>query len=201
MKLDDLRGWNYIVYLLLKYNIRNQVFDLKELYKFEEFFKSVYPNNNTIKDKLRQTLQNLRDKGYLKFIERGKYQLLEVTDWLTIEEENTQELVYLLSNESIPGWVKIGRTKQIETRLIDLYNTSVTLPFKEEYLIPTTTFNESYKLEKSIHEIIDTINPDLRKNTEAYKREFFKLTVDDAKKIFDLVVKINSVTIIDSIRQ
>jgi hypothetical protein len=148
-----------------------------------------------VKDKIRQILQNLRDKGYLQFISRGKYQLIEVSDWMVVEEDNTQELVYLLSNEAMPGWVKIGRTKQIERRLKDLYNTSVPLPFKEEYTIPTTTFNESHTLERSIHEIIDTINPNLRKNTEASKREFFNLSIDDAIRVFDLVVRINAVSI------
>ena len=163
MKLDDLRGWNYIVYLLIKNNMGNREFKLEEIYAYEPYFKSIYPNNTFVKDKIRQILQNLRDKGYLQFISRGKYQLIEVSDWMVVEEENTQELVYLLSNEAMPGWVKIGRTKQIERRLKDLYNTSVPLPFKEEYTIPTTTFNESHTLERSIHEIIDTINPNLRK--------------------------------------
>lgn len=195
MKLDDLRGWNYIVYLLIKNNMGNREFKLEEIYAYEPYFKSVYPNNTFIKDKIRQILQNLRDKGYLQFISRGKYQLIEVSDWMVVEEDHTQELVYLLSNEAMPGWVKIGRTKQIERRLKDLYNTSVPLPFKEEYTIPTTTFNESHTLERSIHEIIDTINPNLRKNTEASKREFFNLSIDDAKRVFELVVRINAVSI------
>lgn len=53
----------------------------------------------------------------------------------------------------------------------------------------------SEELEKSIHSIIDTINPELRKNTEAYKREFFKLSVNQGKKIFKLVAEINHVEI------
>lgn len=43
------------------------------MYQFEENLKLKYPNNNFIKDKLRQQLQILRDKGIIEFIGRGKY--------------------------------------------------------------------------------------------------------------------------------
>lgn len=32
-----------------------------------------YPNNQPVKDKIRQQLQVLRDKGYLDFVSRGYY--------------------------------------------------------------------------------------------------------------------------------
>jgi type II restriction enzyme len=38
--------------------------------------RNKYPNNNFIKDKIRQQLQKLRDKWYLEFLERGKYRIL-----------------------------------------------------------------------------------------------------------------------------
>lgn len=50
-------------------------FLLEDVYIFEEELKAKYPDNNFIKDKLRQQLQILRDKGYLEFISRGKYKL------------------------------------------------------------------------------------------------------------------------------
>jgi type II restriction enzyme len=40
---------------------------------FENHFKEKYPNNNFIKDKIRQQLQQLRDKGIIEFIGNGKY--------------------------------------------------------------------------------------------------------------------------------
>jgi len=36
-----------------------------------------YPNNNFIKDKIRQQLQLLRDKGILEFTSRGNYRKLK----------------------------------------------------------------------------------------------------------------------------
>jgi hypothetical protein len=39
--------------------------------------------------------------------------------------------------------------------------------------------------------LIDEINPNLRKNTNANKREFFNLSVEKGKKLFLLVAKIN----------
>jgi hypothetical protein len=86
----------------------------------------------TFKEKLRQTLQNLRDKSLLSFQSRGTYQLLTDLKFVSNRKTNQQEIVYLLSNDSIPGWVKIGRTNAIDRRLKELYNTSVPLPFKLE---------------------------------------------------------------------
>lgn len=190
----NLKGWNYIVYILIKNNFNYKTFGLKDLYAFEPYFSQVYPSNLHVKEKLRQTLQNLRDKGLILFISKGNYQL---SQQLTMEEPiqvQHQEMVYLLSNDSIPGWVKIGRTNSIDRRLKELYNTSVPLPFSLVKSIITNTFEESSILENSIHNIIDTINPSLRKNTEANKREFFKMTSDEGKSVFQLVIKIMGIT-------
>lgn len=43
------------------------------------------------------------------------------------------EIVYILTNESMPGYVKIGRTQNIERRLKELYSTPVPLPFECHY--------------------------------------------------------------------
>lgn len=51
-------------------------FSLDEIYNFEPVLKEKYPNNNFIKDKIRQQLQFLRDKGYLEFVSSGKYRVL-----------------------------------------------------------------------------------------------------------------------------
>lgn len=185
-----LKGWNFIVYTLIKNNFKSELFNLSDLYKYEPYFSLVYPSNYHIKAKLRQILQNLRDKGLLQFKEYGNYQLIYDDVLIPINEENHQELVYLLSNESIPGWVKIGRTNSVDRRLKELYNTSVPLPFKVEETITTNTLEESRVLEKSIHSIIDTLNPNLRKHTEAYKREFFMMSTDEGKSIFKLVTQI-----------
>jgi type II restriction enzyme len=50
-------------------------FTLDEVYAFENDLSQLHPENKHIKDKIRQQLQFLRDKGYLEFINRGSYRL------------------------------------------------------------------------------------------------------------------------------
>jgi len=52
-----------------------QEFTLNEVYAFEDELKKLHPENGHIKDKTRQQLQILRDKGYLDFVSRGRYKL------------------------------------------------------------------------------------------------------------------------------
>ena len=191
----NLKGWNFIVYILIRNNFKYSVFGLKNLYAFEPYFCQVYPSNMHVKDKLRQTLQNLRDKELIQFNSKGNYQLSQQIVMEEPKQIHHQEMVYLLSNESIPGWVKIGRTNSIDRRLKELYNTSVPLPFRLVDSIITNTYEESSFLENSIHSIIDTINPLLHRQTEANKREFFKMTIDEGKSIFKLVSQIVGISI------
>lgn len=51
-------------------------FTLGEIYIFEDYFKSRHPNNNNIRAKIRQQLQILRDQNFLRFISRGKYEVI-----------------------------------------------------------------------------------------------------------------------------
>ncbi len=53
--------------------IPNRNFRLEDVYKFEAELKLKYPNNHFIKDKIRQQLQVLRDKGVIEFVSRGTY--------------------------------------------------------------------------------------------------------------------------------
>lgn len=53
--------------------IKKDSFSLDDVYKFEAKLKLKYPNNNFIKDKIRQQLQLLRDKGMIEFTTRGNY--------------------------------------------------------------------------------------------------------------------------------
>jgi len=57
-------------------SLHKNEFTLQEIYDFESALKQKYPNNNFIKDKIRQQLQLLRDKWYLEFIGSWKYKLL-----------------------------------------------------------------------------------------------------------------------------
>ena len=50
-------------------------FTLEDVYKYESELQKLHPDNQHIKDKIRQQLQILRDKGYLDFISKGYYRL------------------------------------------------------------------------------------------------------------------------------
>lgn len=187
MEVEKLSGWNHLVYTVIKSKFKHNVFSLKEIYAFFDEFKFIYPNNFHIEAKIRQTLQNLKQYEIVRRIEAGVYQMI-INDLAFIEEyKNKKDYVYLVSNESIPGWVKIGRTNSIQSRMRSLYNSSVPFPFKLEKIIETKSMRESLVIEKGIHSFIDTVNPSLRKETEAKKREFFKLPVDKGIEIFNII--------------
>lgn len=68
----DARGW--ILNILNCVNqISDREFTLQQMYQFESFLAQKYPENHHIKDKIRQQLQILRDKGIIEFIGRGQY--------------------------------------------------------------------------------------------------------------------------------
>ncbi len=48
-------------------------FSLSDVYKYESHFKTIFPNNNFLKEKIRQQLQFLRDKGIIEFKGKGQY--------------------------------------------------------------------------------------------------------------------------------
>lgn len=50
-------------------------FSLDEIYSFAKFLGEKHPNNKHIKDKIRQQIQFLRDKGYLDFVTRAMYRI------------------------------------------------------------------------------------------------------------------------------
>src|SRR3989344_8191597 len=50
-------------------------FMLDDVYAFENELSKLHPDNKHIKDKIRQQLQILRDRGYLQFTGRGNYSL------------------------------------------------------------------------------------------------------------------------------
>ncbi|MEI7509179.1 MAG: DpnI domain-containing protein [Flavobacterium sp.] len=73
----ESRGWILDILKCIE-EIKKQSFTLEELYAFENRLKVKYPNNNHIKDKIRQQLQFLRDKGLIEFNGRGNYKKIEL---------------------------------------------------------------------------------------------------------------------------
>lgn len=71
----EARGWALDVLTCVEK--LNTDFSLKELYAFEDWLSVKHPENNHIKDKIRQQLQILREKGLLEFINAGTYRLIK----------------------------------------------------------------------------------------------------------------------------
>ena len=75
----------FIVNMTWKKNLKKEIennnldlgiFNLEELYRFSYYNLSMkYPNNNTIKASIQRTLQDIRDEGYLIFLNRGEYKV------------------------------------------------------------------------------------------------------------------------------
>lgn len=79
-KSVESRGWAIDVLSCIE-KIGHTEFTLEQMYQFEAELAMRYPNNHFIKDKIRQQLQALRDKGCVEFIRRGKYRLVTNTDF------------------------------------------------------------------------------------------------------------------------
>lgn len=58
-------------------SIQKESFTLDEVYRFEEKLRQRHPDNNFIRDKIRQQLQMLRDKNIIEFLGHGKYKKIE----------------------------------------------------------------------------------------------------------------------------
>jgi type II restriction enzyme len=68
----ESRGW-LIEILKIIDGIPGKEFKLADVYFFENYFKEKFPKNNFVRDKIRQQLQVLRDKGILDFKGNGLY--------------------------------------------------------------------------------------------------------------------------------
>ena len=77
-------------------------------------------------------------------------------------------VVYVLTNPSMPGYIKIGFTNDLRRRLRDLDTTGVARPFEPYTTVSTTKYKE---LEKVIHHELDK----LTKTRTRINREFFEL--------------------------
>ena len=72
----DSRGWTIEILRILE-KIPSKNFALKDIYSFEGELQRKFPNNNFVRDKIRQQLQVLRDKGLLKFKGNGRYSKMQ----------------------------------------------------------------------------------------------------------------------------
>lgn len=78
------------------------------------------------------------------------------------------EIVYILINEAMPGYAKIGRASNLEQRMRSLDNTSVPLPFECFY---AARVNDAALVEKLLHDAFADFR--VHKN-----REYFEIAPD-----------------------
>lgn len=69
---SDSRGWTIEIIKIVE-RIKKKKFTLKEIYSYEKELQWKFPNNSFIKDKIRQQLQLLRDRGLIEFNGMGTY--------------------------------------------------------------------------------------------------------------------------------
>jgi type II restriction enzyme len=70
----EARGWLIEVMKCVD-AVGKQEFQLDDVYAFETELSRLYPDNRHVRQKIRQQLQVLRDRGYLDFVSRGYYRL------------------------------------------------------------------------------------------------------------------------------
>lgn len=93
------------------------------------------------------------------------------------------EIIYILINEAMPGYVKIGRTANLEQRIRSLDTTSVPLPFECFY---ACTVTDSQFVERQLHDAF----MDHRVRSS---REFFEISPERAVAALKLA-EIDNVT-------
>lgn len=87
-------------------------------------------------------------------------------------------IVYILTNTAMPGFVKIGITEgQIETRMRQLDNTSVPLPFE---CFMARSIEDAVRWERALHEAFGD-------HRERRSREFFRLSPDKPAAILRMI--------------
>lgn len=75
-KSTEAKGWTLDVLKCVD-RINSNDFTLNEVYQFEAELKAKHPENNFVKDKIRQQLQVLRDMNIIEFVSRGHYRKIK----------------------------------------------------------------------------------------------------------------------------
>ena len=105
---------------------------------------------------------------------------------------NVVGYIYILTNPSIPDYVKIGYAENVDKRIRGL-NNKTALPFS--FRVYATYGVSIPYTDKQIHSIIDQLNPDLRavevRDGKSRRREFFAMEPETAYKILHAIAEIH----------
>jgi len=100
---------------------------------------------------------------------------------LTYTPDTTKQYVYVLTNATIPGLIKIGYTKNLPEKRVKQINASTGVAEDFEVAWAFACYN-GIELEQEVHKYCEAF----RHNN---KREFFKMTVDEAKAVIERLGK------------
>ncbi|NVK30122.1 MAG: GIY-YIG nuclease family protein [Gammaproteobacteria bacterium] len=88
------------------------------------------------------------------------------------------EIIYILTNEAMPGLVKVGKTdRNVEHRLRELYNTSIPVPFE---CFHASVVPKAKNVERRIHRAFDRFRVN-------QNREFFEIEPEAIAEILAMV--------------
>lgn len=95
-------------------------------------------------------------------------------------KQNHKGIVYVLTNSTMPGLVKIGMTtrESIDARMKELYSTGVPVPFDCEYACEVKA-SDCSRIEKALHTAF-------KPNRINDNREFFQIKPEQATAILEL---------------
>lgn len=74
LQIENIEKRTWMMEVLKLLEKLDKTFLLNDVYHFEKKLIAIFPNNKNTKAKIRQQLQFLRDKGMIKFLERGRYE-------------------------------------------------------------------------------------------------------------------------------
>ena len=110
-----------------------------------------------------------------------------------LEKSDMKGVIYILTNPSFPAYVKIGYADDVERRLQEL-NRSECVPFS--FRVYATYAVNSRLSDKSVHAIIDKLNPNLRAievvKGKKREREFYAMPAEDAYLILEAIAEIHN---------
>lgn len=110
--------------------------------------------------------------------------------------ENYTNVIYILTNPALDGYVKIGYASDLQKRIKQLSNASA-IPYSfQAYAVYETPAKLT---DKALHDVIDSLNPLLRTHEQdekgkTHKKEFFIMSPEEAYSILEDIAKISGTT-------
>jgi len=90
----------------------------------------------------------------------------------------SEQTVYILENDAMPGLIKVGRTQNtVERRMAELYSTGVPLPFR---CVHSVLVNDMVSVEGLMHTALWAYR-------ENMSREFYRIPVEEAIATLDQI--------------